>query len=115
MQAGSVSKTNSQTGRVAEKHFTLPITSLASLAVSPTGNHLAVWEGSIEVRSGIFRFLFDLLPVPYSYSVARIVQAMHIDSSRRPPLDLRTQTGPRSRHSLRGMASVGLVHCRRGI
>lgn len=32
------------------QHFPLPTSSLASLALSPTGNHLAIWEGPIEVQ-----------------------------------------------------------------
>ena len=32
-----------------QKHFPLPTSSLASLALSPTGNHVAVWEGLLEV------------------------------------------------------------------
>ncbi|KAF8634121.1 hypothetical protein AX15_001056 [Amanita polypyramis BW_CC] len=32
------------------RHFPLPTSSLASLALSPTGNHVAVWEGLLEFR-----------------------------------------------------------------
>ncbi|KAE9408219.1 WD repeat-containing protein 8 [Gymnopus androsaceus JB14] len=32
------------------RHFPLPTSSLASFALSPTGNHLAVWEGQLEYR-----------------------------------------------------------------
>ncbi|KAF7347943.1 WD repeat-containing protein WRAP73 [Mycena venus] len=32
------------------RHFPLPTSSLASLALSPTGNHLAIWEGPIEYK-----------------------------------------------------------------
>ena len=31
------------------QHFPLPTSSFASLALSPTGNHLAVWDGPLEV------------------------------------------------------------------
>lgn len=31
------------------QHFPLPTTSFASLALSPTGNHVAVWDGPLEV------------------------------------------------------------------
>ncbi|KAM6494366.1 WD repeat-containing protein 8 [Amanita muscaria] len=32
------------------RHFPLPTSSLASLALSPTGNHVAVWEGLLEFK-----------------------------------------------------------------
>jgi WD40 repeat protein len=32
------------------RHFPLPTSSLASLALSPTGNHVAFWEGLLEFR-----------------------------------------------------------------
>jgi hypothetical protein len=31
------------------KHFPLPTSSMNSLALSPRGNHIAVWEGPLEV------------------------------------------------------------------
>jgi len=31
------------------QHFPLPTSSLSSFSVSPTGNHIAVWEGPLEV------------------------------------------------------------------
>ncbi|KAG5340606.1 hypothetical protein C0989_001048 [Termitomyces sp. Mn162] len=34
----------------AAQHFPLPTVSLSSLSLSPTGDHLAVWEGPLEVR-----------------------------------------------------------------
>lgn len=32
------------------RHFALPTSALASFAISPTGNHIAAWEGSLEVH-----------------------------------------------------------------
>ncbi|KAI0631635.1 WD repeat-containing protein 8 [Trametes polyzona] len=32
------------------RHFPLPTSSLASISLSPTGNHLAVWEGPLEYK-----------------------------------------------------------------
>ncbi|TFK30772.1 YVTN repeat-like/Quino protein amine dehydrogenase, partial [Coprinopsis marcescibilis] len=32
------------------RHFPLPTSSLASLSLSPTGNHVAVWEGPLEYK-----------------------------------------------------------------
>ncbi|KAJ7596922.1 WD repeat-containing protein 8 [Mycena floridula] len=32
------------------RHFPLPTSSLSSLALSPTGNHLAVWEGALQFK-----------------------------------------------------------------
>ena len=36
--------------RFDAQHFPLPTNSLASISLSPTGNHLAVWEGPLEVK-----------------------------------------------------------------
>ncbi|KAG8839184.1 hypothetical protein FRC20_006095 [Serendipita sp. 405] len=35
------------------RHFALPTTSLASIALSPTGNHVAVWEAASEFKVAI--------------------------------------------------------------
>ncbi|KAL0951356.1 hypothetical protein HGRIS_008060 [Hohenbuehelia grisea] len=43
------------------RHFQLPTTSLASLSLSPTGNHLAVWEGPLEYKLHIFTLAGDKL------------------------------------------------------
>lgn len=43
------------------RHFPLPTSSLASLALSPTGNHLAVWEGSLEYKVVILTLTGDVL------------------------------------------------------
>ncbi|KAJ7492739.1 quinon protein alcohol dehydrogenase-like superfamily [Mycena latifolia] len=43
------------------RHFPLPTSSLASLALSPTGNHLAVWEGPIEYKLYILSLVGDVL------------------------------------------------------
>ncbi|KAJ6574989.1 YVTN repeat-like/Quino protein amine dehydrogenase [Mycena capillaripes] len=43
------------------RHFPLPTSSLASLALSPTGNHLAVWEGPIEYKLYILSLVGDIL------------------------------------------------------
>ncbi|EKM83583.1 hypothetical protein AGABI1DRAFT_66345, partial [Agaricus bisporus var. burnettii JB137-S8] len=32
------------------RHFPLPTSSLASLAMSPTGNHIAIWEGPLDYK-----------------------------------------------------------------
>ncbi|THH10929.1 hypothetical protein EW145_g995 [Phellinidium pouzarii] len=32
------------------RHYTVPTSSLASLAISPTGKHIAVWEGPLEFK-----------------------------------------------------------------
>ncbi|KAG2023093.1 WD repeat-containing protein 8, variant 2 [Coprinopsis cinerea AmutBmut pab1-1] len=32
------------------RHFTLPTSSLSSLCLSPTGNHIAIWEGPLEYK-----------------------------------------------------------------
>ena len=42
------------------QHFPLPTSSLSSLALSPTGNHLAVWEGPLEYRLHIISLAGDL-------------------------------------------------------
>jgi WD repeat-containing protein WRAP73 len=33
------------------QHVLLPSSSLSSISLSPTGNHLAVWEGPLEVAA----------------------------------------------------------------
>ena len=38
------------------QHFTVPTSSLASLAISPTGKHVAVWDGPLEVIVSITIF-----------------------------------------------------------
>ncbi|KAK7034731.1 hypothetical protein VNI00_012138 [Paramarasmius palmivorus] len=38
------------------RHFPLPTSSLASFSLSPTGNHLAVWEGILEVSPWLLAF-----------------------------------------------------------
>ncbi|KAJ7706304.1 WD repeat-containing protein 8 [Mycena rosella] len=43
------------------RHFPLPTASLASLALSPTGNHLAVWEGPIEYKLCVVSLVGDVL------------------------------------------------------
>ncbi|KAJ7932521.1 quinon protein alcohol dehydrogenase-like superfamily [Mycena leptocephala] len=43
------------------RHFPLPTSSLASLALSPTGNHLAVWEGPIEYKLYVLSLVGDIL------------------------------------------------------
>ncbi|TDL28690.1 WD repeat-containing protein 8 [Rickenella mellea] len=43
------------------RHFSVPTSSLASLAISPTGNHLAVWEGPLEYKLCIFTLPGTLL------------------------------------------------------
>ncbi|KAF8213169.1 WD repeat-containing protein 8 [Mycena galopus ATCC 62051] len=43
------------------RHFPLPTSSLASLALSPTGNHLAIWEGPIEYKLYIMSLVGDIL------------------------------------------------------
>ncbi|PFH54782.1 hypothetical protein AMATHDRAFT_72548 [Amanita thiersii Skay4041] len=43
------------------RHFPLPTSSLASLALSPTGNYLAVWEGLLEFRVHIVTLTGDKL------------------------------------------------------
>ncbi|PSR83107.1 hypothetical protein PHLCEN_2v5911 [Hermanssonia centrifuga] len=43
------------------RHFPLPTSSLASLSLSPTGNHTAVWEGPLEYKLFILNLAGDLL------------------------------------------------------
>ncbi|KAJ7092601.1 hypothetical protein C8R44DRAFT_816099 [Mycena epipterygia] len=43
------------------RHFPLPTSSLASLTLSPTGNHLAIWEGPIEYKLYILSLVGDIL------------------------------------------------------
>ncbi|KAJ7783658.1 hypothetical protein DFH07DRAFT_788607 [Mycena maculata] len=43
------------------RHFPLPTSSLASLALSPTGNHLVVWEGPIEYKLYVLSLVGDVL------------------------------------------------------
>ncbi|KAF7310807.1 ATP-dependent metallopeptidase [Mycena chlorophos] len=42
------------------RHFPLPTSALASLALSPTGNHLAVWEGPLEYKLHIVNLAGDI-------------------------------------------------------
>ncbi|PPQ81698.1 hypothetical protein CVT26_007771 [Gymnopilus dilepis] len=42
------------------RHFSLPTTSVASLALSPTGNHVAVWEGPLEYKLHVLSLAGDL-------------------------------------------------------
>ena len=37
------------TGTKPSQHFPVPTSCLASISLAPTGNYLAVWEGSLEV------------------------------------------------------------------
>ncbi|KAJ7293460.1 quinon protein alcohol dehydrogenase-like superfamily [Mycena rebaudengoi] len=43
------------------RHFPLPTSSLSSLALSPTGNHLAVWEGPIEYKLYVLSLVGEIL------------------------------------------------------
>ncbi|KDR85322.1 hypothetical protein GALMADRAFT_274335 [Galerina marginata CBS 339.88] len=43
------------------RHFPLPTSSLASLALSPTGNHVAVWEGPLEYKVHILTLTGEAL------------------------------------------------------
>ncbi|KAF8647930.1 hypothetical protein AX16_006462 [Volvariella volvacea WC 439] len=43
------------------RHFPLPTTSVASLSLSPTGNHLAIWEGPLEYKLHILTLTGTLL------------------------------------------------------
>ncbi|KAF4573059.1 Centrosome-associated WD domain-containing protein [Pleurotus pulmonarius] len=43
------------------RHFPLPTSSLSSLALSPSGNHLAIWEGPLEYKLYIISLNGDLL------------------------------------------------------
>jgi len=38
------------TGTKPSQHFPVPTSCLASISLAPTGNYLAVWEGSLEVN-----------------------------------------------------------------
>jgi len=38
-----------ETGTKPSQHFPVPTSCLASISLAPTGNYLAVWEGSLEV------------------------------------------------------------------
>jgi len=42
------------------RHFPLPTASLSSLCLSPTGNHLAVWEGPLEYKLHVVSLAGDL-------------------------------------------------------
>ncbi|KAG8896531.1 hypothetical protein FRB99_008852 [Tulasnella sp. 403] len=42
-------------------HFPLPTTSLHSIAISPNGNHLAVWEGPLEYKLHILSLVGNVL------------------------------------------------------
>ena len=39
------------TGTKPSQHFPVPTSCLASISLAPTGNYLAVWEGSLEVNT----------------------------------------------------------------
>ncbi|KAH9968845.1 quinon protein alcohol dehydrogenase-like superfamily [Russula dissimulans] len=43
------------------RHFPSPTSSMNSLALSPTGNHIAVWEGPLEYRLYILSLAGDVL------------------------------------------------------
>ncbi|KAL9715926.1 hypothetical protein Ac2012v2_000370 [Leucoagaricus gongylophorus] len=43
------------------RHFPLPTSSLSSFSVSPTGNHIAVWEGPLEFKLHVLTLAGDLL------------------------------------------------------
>ncbi|KIY50586.1 WD repeat-containing protein 8 [Fistulina hepatica ATCC 64428] len=43
------------------RHFQLPTSSLASLAISPTGNYIAVWEGPLEYKLHVLTLVGTLL------------------------------------------------------
>lgn len=65
------------------KHFPLPTASLSALALSPSGNNLAVWEGPLEVSQslitrGIFAYLRFLQYKLYIVSLAGDVQGSFI-------------------------------------
>lgn len=38
------------TGTKPSQHFPVPTSCLASISLAPTGNYLAIWEGSLEVN-----------------------------------------------------------------
>ncbi|KAF9455040.1 YVTN repeat-like/Quino protein amine dehydrogenase [Macrolepiota fuliginosa MF-IS2] len=43
------------------RHFPLPTSSLSSFAVSPTGNHIAVWEGPLDYKLHVLTLAGNLL------------------------------------------------------
>ncbi|TFK56980.1 WD repeat-containing protein 8 [Heliocybe sulcata] len=43
------------------RHFPLPTCALSSLSISPTGNHIAVWEGPLEYKLYILTLAGDLI------------------------------------------------------
>ncbi|EPQ60552.1 YVTN repeat-like/Quino protein amine dehydrogenase [Gloeophyllum trabeum ATCC 11539] len=43
------------------RHYPLPTASLSSLSVSPTGNHVAVWEGPLEYKLYILTLAGEIL------------------------------------------------------
>jgi len=43
------------------RHYPLPTSALASLALSPTGNNLAVWDGSLEYKLYVLSLAGDIL------------------------------------------------------
>ncbi|THH17388.1 hypothetical protein EW146_g3401 [Bondarzewia mesenterica] len=43
------------------RHYPLPTSSMSSMSLSPTGNHLAVWEGPLEYKLYILSLAGDLL------------------------------------------------------
>ncbi|PCH34697.1 YVTN repeat-like/Quino protein amine dehydrogenase [Wolfiporia cocos MD-104 SS10] len=43
------------------RHFPLPTSSLSGIALSPTGNHLAIWEGALEFKIYIVALSGELL------------------------------------------------------
>ncbi|KAF8167781.1 WD repeat-containing protein 8 [Crassisporium funariophilum] len=43
------------------RHFPLPTSSFSSLALSPTGNHIAVWEGPLEYKLYVLTLTGDVL------------------------------------------------------
>lgn len=52
----------------SRQHFPLPTSSLASISLSPTGNHIAVWEGPLEVSSILALKLEEILTLIPSLS-----------------------------------------------
>lgn len=38
-----------------QQHYPLPTSYMSSLSLSPTGNHLAIWEGPMEVSPPLFQ------------------------------------------------------------
>ncbi|KAI0034262.1 quinon protein alcohol dehydrogenase-like superfamily [Vararia minispora EC-137] len=43
------------------RHYPLPTTSMASIAISPSGNHVAVWEGPLEYKLCILSLTGELI------------------------------------------------------